>query len=62
MAKIVCVPHPDRTGAHPPKPLRDDIPSLQRCPDRQSLPTALMVNALDVDLATEARITNLQTR
>jgi formate dehydrogenase len=39
MAKIVCVLYPDPVSGYPPKYLRDSIPSLQRYPDGQSLPT-----------------------
>ena len=40
MAKVVCVLYPDPIGGYPQKYVRDSIPSLQRYPDGQSLPTS----------------------
>ena len=45
MAKIVCVLYSDPVGGYPPKYFPDSMPSLQRYPDDESLPT---LGALDL--------------
>ncbi len=39
MAKIVCVLHEDPVDGYPSSYARDDIPTLERYPDGQTLPT-----------------------
>ncbi len=39
MAKIVCVLYDDPVGGYPSSYARDDIPTLERYPDGQTLPT-----------------------
>ena len=39
MAKIVCVLYDDPVDGYPSSYARDDIPTLQRYPDSQTLPT-----------------------
>lgn len=38
-AKVVCALYPDPQGGYPPKYARDDIPTLEKYPDGQTLPT-----------------------
>src|SRR5882672_9091570 len=39
MAKVVCVLYPDPVDGYPRSYARDDVPTLERYPDGQSLPT-----------------------
>jgi formate dehydrogenase len=40
MAKIVCVLYDDPVDGYPSSYARDDIPTLERYPDGQALPTS----------------------
>ena len=39
MARIVCVLYDDPVDGYPPPYARDDLPTLERYPDGQTLPT-----------------------
>lgn len=44
MTKIVCVLYPDPVGGYPPAYARDEIPTLERYPSGQTLPTPRSVD------------------
>jgi formate dehydrogenase len=39
MAKILCVLYDDPIDGYPPRYARDDLPTIERYPDGQTLPT-----------------------